>query len=507
MGLNFLKSKNVKIYPTARRGKYKETSNNSSATYIYDPEARLETEYNKVHHFSKTVAKNSYIIAWDNFGTVNSKLRCVIDGYYFEITGAVDYKYLGIQTKDISLVSNNTDTRSTKLIIATIRNQEGQNIATVNDALDTVDGNFLGLVGSDDANDLTGYEILQLFIDDNHTILNPSAFLIDSVILTDVGYASIVGKDEETDSKKANCSKGKYSITFGTKNQNMGDFGLVYGESNNNSGEHNILIGIANINQTHVEIDKTSHEEIDVPNTNVILIGNGAEATNNNQVILKGYDYLNFADRLVLDNDEIAINVNNAVTESNIFELTNSRTNNGLTTVITAVTVDSEGNTSINGNFSSHGLGQSTFDGNLTVGKSATISGGLEVGGAATLKNNLQVAGNVTLGTIINDPETNTPAINNTLTINANTTTAGTINTSNDITMTSANSKLSIAGNIENTNYTFTNSSATLYGSQIDATTVLLPTQKIIFGDPTDSDTHHATINYDSTQGILEIIC
>ena len=489
MGLNFLKSKNVKIYPTARRGKYKETSNNSSATYIYDPEARLETEYNKVHHFSKTVAKNSYIIAWDNFGTVNSKLRCVIDGYYFEITGAVDYKYLGIQTKDISLVSNNTDTRSTKLIIATIRNQEGQNIATVNDALDTVDGNFLGLVGSDDANDLTGYEILQLFIDDNHTILNPSAFLIDSVILTDVGYASIVGKDEETDSKKANCSKGKYSITFGTKNQNMGDFGLVYGESNNNSGEHNILIGIANINQTHVEIDKTSHEEIDVPNTNVILIGNGAEATNNNQVILKGYDYLNFADRLILDNDGIAINVNNVGTASNIFELTNDS--------LAAITVDPVGNTNISGNFNSYGIGQSTFKGDLVIEKSTTISGGLLVGGATTLKNNLQVTGNVTLGT----------SVSNTVTINANTATSGAISTTNNITMTNANSKLSIAGNIENTNYTFTNSSATLYGSQIDETTVLLPTQKIIFGDPTDSNAHHATINYDSTQGILEIIC
>ena len=481
MGLSFLESKNVKIYPTARRGKY---TDNSSATYIYDPEARLETEYNKVHHFSKTVAKNSYIIAWDNFGTANSKLRCVIDGYYFEITGEVNYKYLGIQTKDISLVSNGKDTRSTKLIIATIRNEGGQNIATVNDALDTTDGNFLGLVGSDNASDLTGYEILQLFIDDNHAVLNPKAFLIDSVLLTDVGYASVVGKDEETVSNLANCSQGKYSITFGTKNRNMGNFGLVYGESNNNSGNHGVIIGTGNTNQY----------------ANVILLGNSAVSTNDNQVILQGYDYLNFADRLILNDDELAINVNNAGEEiSNIFELTNANTS--------MITVDSAGNTDISGNFSSHGLGKSTIDGDLAIGKDAAISGSLSVSGTATLKNNLQVAGNVTLGAIINNPETNTPAINNTLTINANTTTAGTINTSNNITMTGANSKLSIAGSIENTNYTFTNSAATLYGSQIDATTVLLPTQKIIFGDPTDSDAHHATINYDSTQGILEIIC
>lgn len=491
MGISFLKSKDVKIYPTARRGKYTET--NSSATYIYDPEARLETEYNKVHHFSKTVAKNSYIIAWDDFGKTNSKLRCVIGGYYFEITGDVPYKYLGIQTKDIELVSNNTDTRSTKLIIATIKGQNGQNTATVNDALDTADGNFLGLVGSDDANDLTGYEILQLFIDDSHAVLNPKAFLIDSVLLTDVGYASIVGQDEETDSDLANCSQGKYSITFGTKNRNTGDFGLVYGESNSNSGEHNILIGIANINQTHVEIDETSHEEIDVPNTNVILIGNGAKATDNNQVILKGYDYLNFDDRLILNDDEMAITVKNDNAEDNIFELVNKNNNSE---AIAEVTVDSAGNTSISGNFISHGLGQSTFEGNLTIGKAATISGSLSVTGAATLQNNLQVAGNVTLGT----------SINNTITINANTNTSGNINTTSNITMTGANSKLSIAGNIENTNYTFTNSSATLYGSQIDATKVLLPTQKLVFGADADSG-DRAIINYDSTQGILEIIC
>lgn len=470
MGLGFLKSKNIKIYPTARRGKYTET--NSSATYIYDPEARLETEYNKIHHFSKTVAKNSYIIAWDDFGKVNSKLRCVIGGYYFEITGTVDYKYLGIQTKDIELVGNDTDTRSTKLIISTIRNQEGKNIATVNDALDTTDGNFLGLVGSDDANDLTGYEILQLFIDDSHAVLNPKAFLIDSVLLTDVGYASIVGKDEETDSNSANCSQGKYSITFGTKNRNMGDFGLVYGESNNNNGNHSVLIGTSNTNQY----------------TNVVLIGSGAEAANNNQVILKGYDYLNFADRLILDNDGIAINVNNVVEESNIFELTNANDS--------MVTVDSLGNTSISGNFSSYGLGQSTFKGDLTIEKSATISEGLLVKGAATLQNNLQVTGNVTLGN----------STNNTVTINGNTNTSGNISTTGNVTMTNSSSKLSVAGNIENVNYTFTNTSATLYGSQIDTTKVLLPTQKLIFGEQADSGAR-AIINYDSTQGILEIIC
>lgn len=472
MGLSFLKSKNVKIYPTARRGKYTETSNNSSATYIYDPEARLETEYNKVHHFSKTVAKNSYIIAWDDFNTVNSKLKCVIGGYYFEITGTVNYKYLGIQTKDITLVDNNTDTRSTKLIISTITDQEGKNTATVNDALDTADGNFLGLVGSDDANDLTGYEILQLFIDDNHTTLNPKAFLIDSVILTDVGYASIVSKDEETDSNLANCSQGKYSITFGTKNRNMGDFGLVYGESNNNSGNHSVLIGADHENRY----------------TNVFLIGTGAVSTDDNQVILQGYDYLNFADRLIFSDDEITIKVNNDNAEDNIFELVNN--NNS------AITVDSLGNASISGNFSSYGLGQSTFKGDLTIEKSATISEGLLVKGAATLQNNLQVTGNVTLGS----------SINNTITINGNTNTSGNISTTGNVTMTNSSSKLSVAGNIENANYTFTNTSATLYGSQIDATKVLLPTQKLIFGEQANSG-NRAIINYDSTQGILEIIC
>ena len=94
----------------------------------------------------------------------------------------------------------------------------------------------------------------------------------------------------------------------------------------------------------------------------------------------------------------------------------------------------------------------------------------------------------------------------NHLIVNGNTNTSGNISTTGNVTMTNSSSKLSVAGNIENVNYTFTNTSATLYGSQIDTTKVLLPTQKLIFGEQADSGAR-AIINYDSTQGILEIIC
>lgn len=75
----YLASNNVKVYPSAYRG------TNDSNIQI-DPKAVLNLEENIIKSsqagFPGAKSENSYIISW-----VDGLLKCVIAGYYFEITG------------------------------------------------------------------------------------------------------------------------------------------------------------------------------------------------------------------------------------------------------------------------------------------------------------------------------------------------------------------------------------------------------------------------------------
>ena len=66
----FIESTNIKVFPCAYRGTDSEN--------IYDPEANVFTEYN----FANIYGKQTKLISW-----AGNLLKCVIDGYYFEING------------------------------------------------------------------------------------------------------------------------------------------------------------------------------------------------------------------------------------------------------------------------------------------------------------------------------------------------------------------------------------------------------------------------------------
>ena len=67
----FIESKNIKVFPCSYRG-FDESGN------IFDPEANGFTEYN----FANIYGKQTKLISWSG-----DLLKCVIDGYYFEING------------------------------------------------------------------------------------------------------------------------------------------------------------------------------------------------------------------------------------------------------------------------------------------------------------------------------------------------------------------------------------------------------------------------------------
>ena len=90
---NYFKITDVKIFPCAYRGQN------------INPEASSFTEYNFTNIYSKQGGKKeSFIISY-----TENELKCVIGGYYFEITNfntyeKSDYKYLAIKIANKELV-------------------------------------------------------------------------------------------------------------------------------------------------------------------------------------------------------------------------------------------------------------------------------------------------------------------------------------------------------------------------------------------------------------------
>lgn len=435
----YFNSKNIKVYPTARRGSY----SSDGKTYIYDPEARLETEYNKVNHFAKTAAKSSYVIHYDeNTGY----LTCVIGGYYFEIAADVRaYNYFGIKTNGVALVNNGKDARNTNILI---------NFTAADNSLDSNSGNFEGLLASTTKEELENAgatDFLQLYIVEKVTEgdtttetrrLNPKAFLIESLLLTGSGEASLVGKTNSD-------ITGAYSVTLGEDNTNEGDYSFVYGKSNENSEQNSVLFG-TNINNA-----------------------------NANQVIFKGFDDYNFDDRFTID-DKGIIKVNTTATgNTTVFEISNSASL-----------------------FKINGAGSTTMQGSLTVNGGGTIKnklkvGELEVEGATALDDTLQVNGNSDFTTAT---FTGAVSMESTLDID-DTLTANAIEVTEDLTV---GEDISVGGKLIGPNGTYqltdaANTGANLYGLTINNSELKLTTQKITLGN--------GKITIKENDGVLEIIC
>jgi hypothetical protein len=160
LSVGFIPSANVKVFPCAYRGYI----NDGGTSVGIDPESKANTEYNYVNMYSKLgTTKPSYVIS-----NTSNTLKCIIGGYYFEITGLgqedfietitdannnVSYskKYLVLNTKPISMPVSETDSsRSTKVLKSLI----DENV----DYLDTkIDGTYY-FVGLAVANTTTGFE-------------------------------------------------------------------------------------------------------------------------------------------------------------------------------------------------------------------------------------------------------------------------------------------------------------------------------------------------------------
>lgn len=388
--IKFLESSNVKVFPCAYRGH--DNSNN-----IFDPEARAFSEKNFSNIYSKeSEGKKSFIISWDNPTESSSKLKCVIDGYYFEISNlnintliSDGYDTLIIRTKEVDLTSGSLGTETT--VLADLSGSDNEYYL---DQL--IGGTFhftgLGVIASSTLN--TYLHTGSLLLIENGNIANASFRLAD-VLDADSGVCAI-----RTKGTSESRATGDYSIALGNSAAATANNTIALGNTAAASAESAVAIGNANA-ATHINsvtigsnLNTSADNQIvlghyNAPVTNaLLLLGNGDNATEHNAFMIK-------------TNGDTVID-GEAYINGGILAISNKNDANKVVFSATPTVTTINGITNITGDTTI--TGAESVSGNLTVGgtfiNTGKITGnaGLDVKGAITASGNTENGNILTLG-------------------------------------------------------------------------------------------------------------
>ena len=184
----YVESKNIKVFPCSYRGQYGDQNQK-----VFDPEARLNTEYNFINSGSLSTAHKSYIVNWDN-----DILKCVVGGYYFEIANCkpedflVDNTVLNLYIKlaTIPLTESGTDDPDRKTYILSSVEEPADHYLDIDDGSGNII--FLGLIIVDNLSINDG-SLSVIKKTDSGAIKDTSKYL--PVIYSGTGHNSIVMGD------------------------------------------------------------------------------------------------------------------------------------------------------------------------------------------------------------------------------------------------------------------------------------------------------------------------
>ena len=223
---NYFKITDVKIFPCAYRGQN------------INPEASSFTEYNFTNIYSKQgEKKESFIVSYSE-----TDLKCVIGGYYFEVTNfdkykKSDYKYLAIKIANKELVPF-----------------EGTTPAVLDDTTNNI---FLGVAGGNSLAELSGCSAsLQIFDSYEETMgdskvttykLCESSKRLEDIISAGKGKYSIESYYTDNDQSLLNTASGKHSIAFGEKVAAKNDYAIVLGDKLESSAANQVILGTGTI--------------------------------------------------------------------------------------------------------------------------------------------------------------------------------------------------------------------------------------------------------------------
>ena len=245
-GAYFIESDNVKVFPCSYRG-FKtvtivdETGISKESKQVFDPEASGFTEYN----FANIYGKQTKLISWSD-----GLLKCIIDGYYFEIANIAPtnlcinnklYKF-AIVLKSIGIVGS----YETKVLNSI--NGDNENY------LDTKIGDdntyyFTGLALIPEEASINGaiyFSPCKSVGDENNkkAVIDWQAYRLTDTLDTDSGDGSVRMLGTVKNGKSTVCSAtGENAFAIGNNTTADGNFSIAGGNGSTTSHENSIAIG------------------------------------------------------------------------------------------------------------------------------------------------------------------------------------------------------------------------------------------------------------------------
>lgn len=370
-GKYYALSKDIRVFPCAYRGYYGTDGANAK---VFDPEARATTESNFANTFSKlSLKKPSYVVEW-----AGGTLKCVIDGYYFEIDNCTldDFYTVGqdtvvlpnalcIKPKEIELSSSTEDNdRYTKILGAItgdseyLDSQVGTNYIFTGLCLVPYNHSTVTTAG---IKSLVPFKVTATEREDDQSNpiytkeLDPAKLAITELLDTGNGKFSIrMLSDTEEGVSNDTQAEGDYAVSFG-KRAKAGKFSGTFGNLTEATGEAAFAFGDTSKAQEKGTLAGGDHATAANPGS--VALGTYVTTNADNQVVLGKHNQTDSTKALIVANGTSSV-------PNNIF------------------TISYEGDVAAKGD--------------LDVDGKADIGGRLDVGGTLSIDSTLTTKGNIT---------------------------------------------------------------------------------------------------------------
>lgn len=414
-GAYFIESENVKVFPCSYRG-FKtveildETGISKESKQIFDPEASGFTEYN----FANIYGKQTKLISW-----TDDLLKCIIDGYYFEIKNIAPadlfinnklYKF-AIVLDPIDIVGS----YQTK-VLKPINGDNANYLDTEIDGVNCFTG--LALIPEDDSIGGAIYFSPCKLDKANTAIIDWQAYRLTDAFGTGNGDGSVRMLGTVKNGKATVChaagenafavgnntaASGDFSIAGGTESQANHKNSIAVGDHVNTSADNQVVFGAYNKENTESALiigngtntDKKNILEIskagDINAAGKLDVAGNISSSNGGITLEKNgfisvyhsYEYQKIPDTATYDRAVIYYEKNaetDEMTEKTVTAKTFARLKNNLYIKVHHLSsLDNNGNLLVDGNAQANKKltvkEQAEVDGDITGHESLTISG------------------------------------------------------------------------------------------------------------------------------------